>query len=159
MAIEKGDLTCVLSTCTKIIAQVSCVTNILQGATGCMEIQFFGKDGLPLDIDRFTEIQILLYNELDCGIINFWHPAVPSGKTGAIIDVLQTLNAGIYTKKGLVKICLSKTCTATSPANIFAEIRLTELVSGKEEIYGISCLNVAKILESKIHKNINTNCE
>ncbi len=160
MAIKKGDLTCVLSTCAEIIAQVDCTINILQGATGCLDIQFFGKDELPLNLDRFSEIQVLLFDELECGLVNFWYPSVPTGEKGFLIQILQeTDTSGDITNKGLIRICLTKECTGTSPGNIFAEIRLTEPIDGDgEEIYGVSCLYVAKILESKIYKNLNTKC-
>lgn len=159
MAIKKGDLTCVLSTCTEIIAQVDCIINILQGATGCVDIQFFDKYGEALDLDRFSEIQVFLYDELECGLVNFWYPDVPTGEKGYLIEILQTVDTnGNYTNKGLIRVCLDKGCTSTSPGRIFAEIRLTEIVTGKEEIYGISCIQVAKILESKIYKNLNTKC-
>jgi len=155
----KGDLTCVLSTCLEIIVQVDCIVNIMQGTTACIDIQFFNKAGEALNLDRFSEIQILLFDELECGLANFWSPDIPTGEKGFLIDILQTVNTvGTYTNKGLLQICLSKECTSTSPGNVFAEIRLVEIVDGKEEIYGIPCLLVAKILESKIYKNIDTKC-
>ena len=155
----KGDLTCVLSTCLEIIAQVDCIVNVLQGTTACIDIQFFNKNGEALDLDRFSDIQILLFDELECGLANFWYPDIPTGEKGFLIEILQTVDtSGNYTNKGLVRICLTKECTSTSPGNIFAEIRLTENTTDGEEIYGITCIQVAKILESKIYKNLDTKC-
>lgn len=156
---NNGDLTCALSVCARIFAQVDCIKDILQGTTACIDIQFFGTDELPLDLDRFSDIQVLLFDELECGLANFWYPDIPTGEKGFFIEILQqTDTSGNVTNKGLIRICLSKECTSTSPGNIFAEIRLTEMTSGGEEIYGISCLQVAKILESKIYKNLDTRC-
>ena len=55
-----GDPKCALTLCGRIIAQVDCVIIIMQGTNGCIDLQFFGKDGLPLDLDNFTEIQSLI---------------------------------------------------------------------------------------------------
>ena len=65
-----GDPKCALTLCGRIIAQVDCVIIIMQGTNGCIDIQFFGKDGKPLDLTRFSEIQIMLYNEFDCTVAN-----------------------------------------------------------------------------------------
>ena len=63
-----------------IIAQVECIIIIMQGTTACIDIQFFNKEGKPLDLDRFDEIQILLFNELECAVANFcWPDFTPTG--------------------------------------------------------------------------------
>lgn len=152
-----GDPTCVLSTCARIIAQVDCVLNVLQGATGCIEIQLFNKEGKPLDLDRFSEMHVMLYDELECVVANFFWPNVPTGCTGHLIEILQrTTSTGTIVDKGLIKVCLSKECTSRSPGKIFAEIRLTEPATetgGTDDIIGVKCIWVAQILESLIYKN------
>jgi len=75
---NSGDPTCVLSVCARIIAQVDCIVYILQGTTACIDIQLFDADGEPLNLDRLKEIQVLLFNELDCPLVNFWWPEVPT---------------------------------------------------------------------------------
>jgi hypothetical protein len=57
-----GDPKCALTLCGKIIVQVDCIIEIMQGTDGCIDLQFFGKDGKPLDLRRFTSIRIILYN-------------------------------------------------------------------------------------------------
>ena len=148
-----------------------CIIIIMQGTDACIDIQLFGSDDLPLNLDNICDIHIQLTNELDCVVANFWYPDIPSGSKGFLIDVLQfTDTSGVIHNEGLIRICLSADCTKVSPGNISAEILLTECASGNTgdptgvgptgtlptgtaEVYGIPCLWVATILESKIAKN------
>ena len=163
-----SDPSCALTICGSIIAQVDCIKYIMQGTSACIDIQFFGSDEKPLDLDRFCDIQIQLTNEFDCVVANFWYPGVPTGSRGFDIEVLQyTTTGGHIVNKGLLRICLSNNCTLTSPGAIFAEILLREcLLTGEQgiltgvptpteygESFGIPCLQIAKITESKIAKN------
>lgn len=163
-----SDPTCALTVCGSIIAQVDCIKYIMQGTSSCIDIQFFDANGTPLDLDRFCDIQIQLTNEFDCVVANFWYPDVPTGSRGFDIEILQyTTTGGHIVNKGLLRICLSTACTLTSPTAIFAEILLKEcLLTGEQEIltgvptpieygdsFGIPCLMIAKITESKIAKN------
>ncbi len=150
-----GDPKCALTLCGRIIAQVDCIKVIMQGTSACIDIQFFGKDSKPLDLERFTEIQIMLYNEFDCTVANFWYPDVPTGCKGFTMTILQYTDAkGRIHNEGLVRICLDSACTKISPTAIFAEILLTELTTaGTAETFGISCLQVARIAPSKIYEN------
>ena len=150
-----GDPKCALTLCGRIIAQVDCIKVIMQGTSACIDIQFFGKDSKPLDLARFTEIQIMLYNEFDCTVANFWYPDVPTGCKGFTMTILQYTDAkGRIHNEGLVRICLDSACTKISPTAISAEILLTELTTaGTAETFGISCLQVARIAPSKIYEN------
>mgnify|MGYP001626733943 CR=1 FL=1 len=167
-----SDPQCSLTYCGRIIAQVDCIKYIMQGTTACIDIQLFGANELPLDLDNFCDIQIQLTNELECVVANFWYPDIPSGAKGFLIDILQfTDTSGVIHNEGLIRICLSAACTkATGPGAISAEILLTECSSGNTgdptgvgptgafptgtaEVFGIPCLWVATILESKIAKN------
>jgi hypothetical protein len=154
-----GDPKCALTLCGRIIAQVDCVTIIMQGTSACIDIQFFDRDGGVLDLSKFDEIQIMLYNEFECTIANFWYPDIPTGCKGLLMTVLQyTDTSGVIHNEGLVRICLDSICTKTSPSAIFAEILLTELTTsgstgGSEDISGIPCLQVATIIPSRIYKN------
>jgi len=164
-----SDPTCALTICGRIIAQVDCIKYIMQGTTACIDIQFFGADGQPLDLDNFCEMQIQLTNEFECVIANFWYPGVPTGSKGFDIEILQyTTTGGHIVNKGLLRICLSANCTLTSPGAVSAEILLKEcLLTGEEqiltgvptpinphqEIFGIPCLLIATIINSKIAKN------
>jgi len=151
---KSGDPNCALTYCGRIIAQVDCIVIIMQGTTACIDIQFFDKDGLPLDLSKFTEIQIMLYNEFDCTVANFWWPAIPTGCKGLLMTILQYTKNGVIYNKGKIRICLDAACTKTSPSAIFAEILLTELnTGGSVEIFGIPCLQVATIIPSRIHEN------
>jgi hypothetical protein len=157
-----GDPTCVLTVCGKIIAQVDCIKYILQGTYACIDIQFFNENQELLDLDDYHNIQVQLTNELECVVVNYWYPTVPTGSTGFIIEILQhTLTDGRVMNKGLLRLCLSNECTLTSPSLIFAEILLykqAEINTGSQlfqsnDAFGIPCLQVAKIIESKIAKN------
>ena len=163
-----SDPSCALTICGSIIAQVDCIKYIMQGTSACIDIQFFASDGTTLDLDRFCDIQIQLTNEFDCVVANFWYPGVPTGSRGFDIDILQyTTTGGHIVNKGLLRICLPSNCTITSPTAIFAEILLKEcLLTGELGIitgvptpieygdsFGIPCLQIAKITESKIAKN------
>ena len=150
-----GDPKCALTLCGRIIAQVDCVKIIMQGTNGCIDLQFFGTDNKPLDLTKFTEIQIMLYNEFDCTIANFWWPSIPTGCKGLLMTILQYTDAkGVIHNKGMIRICLDPACTKTSPSGIFAEILLTELTTaGTVETSGIPCLQVAKIIPSRIYEN------
>jgi hypothetical protein len=167
-----SDPQCALTYCGRIIAQVDCIKWIMQGTTACIDIQLFGSDELPLNLDNFCDIHLQLTNELDCVVANFWWPDIPSGGKGFYIDILQfTDTSGKIHNEGLIRICLSADCTKVSPGNVFAEILLTEcsgntgetgvtgvgptgaFPTGTAEVFGIPCLWVATILESKIYKN------
>jgi hypothetical protein len=150
-----GNPKCALTFCGRIIAQVDCIQIIMQGTNACIDIQFFGKDGKPLDLTKFTEIQIMLYNELDCTIANFWWPDIPTGCKGLLMNILQYTDAkGVIHNKGLIRICLDPACTKIGPGGIFAEILLHELTTtGIPETLGISCLQVGKIIPSRIYEN------
>jgi len=164
-----SDPSCALTICGRIIAQVDCIKYIMQGTSACIDIQFFGADGQPLDLDRFCEMQIQLTNEFECVVANFWYPGVPTGSKGFDIEILQyTTTGGHIVNKGLVRICLSTNCTLTSPGAVSAEIILKEcLLTGEQgiltgvptptgadgETFGIPCLLIANILNSKIAKN------
>ena len=166
-----SDPQCSLTYCGRIIAQVDCIKYIMQGTTACIDIQLFGSDDLPLNLDNFCDIHIQLTNELECVVANFWWPDIPSGSKGFLIDILQyTDTSGVIHNEGLLRICLSAECTKVSPGNVLAEILLTEcaggntgdptgvgptgaLPTGSVEVFGIPCLWVATILESKINKN------
>jgi hypothetical protein len=163
-----SDPTCALTVCGSIIAQVDCIKYIMQGTSACIDIQFFDADGTPLDLNRFCDIQIQLTNEFDCVVVNFWYPGVPTGSKGFDIEILQsTTTGGHIVNKGLLRICLFDNCTLTSPSSIFAEILLKEcLLTGEQEFitgvptpttlsdsFGIPCIMIAKIIESKIAKN------
>lgn len=166
-----SDPQCALTYCGRIAAQVDCIKYIMQGTTACIDFQLFGADDLPLNLDNFCDIQIQLDNELECVIANFWYPDIPSGARGFLLDILQfTDTSGTIHNEGMIRICLSSACTKTSPGNIFAEILLTECANantgnptgvgptgafptGTPEVFGIPCLWVATILESKIYKN------
>jgi hypothetical protein len=144
----------------------------MQGTSACIDIQLFGADGTPLDLDQFCEMQIQLTSELECVIANFWYPSVPTGSKGFDIEILQyTTTNGHIVNKGLLRICLSTNCTLTTTGAVFAEIILKEcLLTGQQQIltgvptptglpepsgdtFGIPCLQVASILNSKIAKN------
>ena len=156
-----NDPTCVLTICGSIIAQVNCIRYIMQGTGACIDIQFFNSDGTPLDLDRFSNIQIQLTDELGCVVANFWYPSVPAGSRGFSIKVLQYLTTdGHIADKGLLRICLPSKCTIISPSSVFAEIFLKEdLLTGSSKSaaygnsFGITCLQIAKITESRIIKN------
>lgn len=166
-----SDPQCALTYCGRIAAQVDCIKYILQGTTACIDIQLFGADDKTLNLNNFCDIHIQLTNELECVIANFWWPTIPSGSKGYLMDILQfTDTSGVIHNEGLIRICLTAECTKVSPGNVFAEILLTECASGNTgdptgvgptgtlptgsvEVYGIPCLWVATILESKINKN------
>lgn len=166
-----SDPQCALTYCGRIIAQVDCIKWIMQGTTACIDIQLFGADQLPLNLDNFCDIQVQLTNEMECVVANFWYPDIPSGARGFFIDILQfTDTSGVIHNEGLIRICLTSDCTKTSPGNILAEILLTECTGGNTgdptgvgptgafptgtaEVFGIPCLWVAVIQESKIYKN------
>ena len=150
-----GDPKCALTLCGRIIAQVDCIIIIMQGTNGCIDLQFFDKDGKPLDLTKYSEIQIMLYNEFDCTVANFWWPSIPTGCKGLLMTILQYVNSkGQIVNKGKIRICLDPACTKTSPSAIFAEILLTELSTGGQvETSGIPCLQVAQITPSRIYQN------
>ena len=126
-----SDPQCALTYCGRIIAQVDCIKWIVQGTSACIDIQLFGANDSPLDLDTICDIHIQLTNELDCVVANFWYPNVPSGSKGFLMDVLQfTDTSGVIHNEGLIRICLPADCTYSSPGNISAEILLTECAGG-----------------------------
>jgi len=159
-----GDPSCVLSTCERLIAQVSCISQIMQGTTGCIDIQLFDVDGLPLDLETVSELRLMLFDEIECVVADFYYPSIPSGCKGFFIDFLQENDTeGNIIDEGLIRICLDKESTSVGPGGIFSEIVITlnEHVTGStgstgdysEETIGIPCFKVANILPSKIYQN------
>jgi hypothetical protein len=151
------EYSCSLSTCATLIAQVNCVLTLLQGTTGCIQIQLFGADKLPLNNDDIASMQIMLFNEFDCVVANFFYPEVPTGCRGFVAESLQyEVTGGTIVNEGLWQICLLSACTSTVPSSIFAELRLEmnpELPGEFVDVIGIRCLKVADIIPSKIYKN------
>lgn len=152
---------CALTLCGRIFAQVDCIKYIMQGTSACIDIQFFNVDKKHLDLRDFSDIQIQLTNDFDKPVINFWYPSVPSGSGGSDIIILQeTTTGGNIIDKGLIRICIPIESTYTTPGSIFAEIILKQQVntgisSPTDSSYGIPCIYVAKIIESKIALNSN----
>ena len=100
----KGDPSCAISVCLSIFAQVECIIIIMQGTTACIEIQFFDKDGKPLNLDLYDFIRILLFDELECAVADFYYPGIPAGCKGFVMEVLQyTDDSGHIHNPGLVK--------------------------------------------------------
>lgn len=159
---SKGDPSCVISSCGRIIAQVDCKLIILQNTTGCIDIQLFGADELPLDLRDITQMEILLFDEFGCDVARFFYPSVPSGCTGGLITFLQEiLTDGAIANEGLIRICLTQEETARIPSVIFAEIVMTIDTTetgetGSSEVIGISAIEVAQILKSRIY---NSSCD
>lgn len=149
-----GDPTCVLSLCSKVTAQVDCIKQFLQGSTGCIDIQFFGDNGLPLDLDDYDLIEVLIFNEFDCPIVTYYWPGKPTGGCeGFLLEILQYTNTGgDIVNEGLVRICFPAAVTRTSPSTLFAEIRLVQQSTVQQDTIGIKCIAVAQIIESKIEK-------
>lgn len=55
---------CEQQTCDGFDAFVNCITNILQGRWGCVEIQLVDKFGQPLDLSAVRSIEVILTNSL-----------------------------------------------------------------------------------------------
>jgi hypothetical protein len=76
---------------------------------------------------------------------------------------LQTeVTDGRILDEGLIRLCLDTTCTGRSPGAVYAELRLTEnplFTDQPAQVYGISCIWVAVIQESKIwNSGCDTGC-
>ena len=156
----KGDINCTMSVCLMIIAQVECIVIIMQGTTACIDIQFFNKEGKPLNLDRFDEIKILLFNELECAVANFCWPHLLGSKCFPLQILQYTTTDGKIHDEGLIRICLTKECTALTLGALFAEILLYEReTGGVEDITGISCLKVAEVVPSRIQNLGDPLCE
>lgn len=148
-----SDETCALTTCKQIIAQVNCISYIMQGTDACINIQFFDIDGHPLDISNFCSIQSLLFNELDCPISNF---IFTGNQLEDNITILQYQENDRIYNKGLIQICLSSELTASIlPGQLFIELLMAtcETYDTDSTYHGITCLKVGVILESKILKH------
>jgi len=156
----KGDINCTMSVCLMIIAQVECIVIIMQGTTACIDIQFFNKEGKPLNLDRFDEIKILLFNELECAVANFCYPELLGSKCFPLEILQYTTTDGKIHNEGLIRICLTKECTSLTLGALFAEILLYEReTGGVEDITGISCLKVAEVVSSRIQNSGDPLCE
>lgn len=148
-------VSCVLSTCARLFAQVNCTLTLLQGTSGCIDIQLFGADRLPLNNNNIDSMQIMLFNEYDCVVSNFFYPSVPPGCKGFVAESLQyEVTGGNSVNKGIWQICLTPECTSTVPSSIYAELKIEpSYMGGSSDIIGIRCLKVADIIPSKIYKN------
>jgi hypothetical protein len=146
---------CGISPCASIYAQVSCLLMLLQGTTGCIDIQLFDKDKLPLNSDDIQSMQIMLFNEFNCVIAEYYYPVIPELCQGYLIESLQYVFNGHIIDEGLFRICLTESVTSTIPSAIFAEIRLEmkpTYTGDIPDIVGIRCLQIANILPSKIYQ-------
>ena len=147
-----SDPSCSLSYCARVTAQVDCIQYITQGSTRCVDIQFFGTDGNPLNLDNYTLIQVSLFNELEYPVANYYYPGVPTGQcSGFLIEILQdTDTSGNITDEGLLRICISSDISRRFVGTLYAEVRLIQQTTSNTDITGIPCIAVAKIIESKI---------
>lgn len=153
---NKGNSSCVASLCNSILAYVDCTLVVLQGANGCIDIQFLNSDQTALDLGNVSNLEILLFNEFECTVGRYFYPSIPSGCTGEIIEILQETNsAGEIINEGLVRICLSSSDTQISPGTIYAEIMITLTTeeTGGSSIIGIPAIEVAEILKSRIYNS------
>lgn len=153
MAQNTTNTICELSTCSQIGAQVNCVLVLLQGTNGFIDVQFIDSDGTALDLSNVTNIDILLFDEFGCSVADFKYPDTTGSE---VIQILQVNNTdGTFNNKGIVRLYISTQISSISPGNVFAEIRITEggETGQPDNIYGISCIWVMTIKESKIYQN------
>lgn len=62
---------CEQQVCDGIDAYVSCITDIIQGRWGCIEIQLVDKVGMPLDLSDVKSIEVIVSNSLGY-VIDTW---------------------------------------------------------------------------------------
>lgn len=152
---------CSVSYCERFIARIDCISQIMQGTTACVDIQLFGNDGYPLNLNLVSNIRLMLFDEIECTVGNFYHPTVPSGETGYSITILhETDTEGNTINNGKINICLNSEVTSIAPGSVFAEMIITfyENATGNtgdyiEETVGIPCFKIVDILPSKIYQS------
>ena len=143
-----------ISECKKFFALVDCVHPVFQGESATVNIQLADSDREKLDLDIFSEIYLLAFDERDQTVATYrW----PTSTTDLPIIILQHLESHGIVDEGLFSIDFTGQMTENYlSGRIFVEIRLTRVpytendVPGTDLVDVISCLHVVTIKPSRI---------
>lgn len=128
--------------CGSYGAQVTCLVNLSQGATGCFEIQIYDKSLLLADMSKFGVIQILVTDVGGNIVAIFSEPILVGNYFDAGIEFLTD---------GLMKCCFTAEMTSNSMTGpLQAEIKLiTKPETGNdEEVIIMRCIRIGSIKAS-----------
>jgi hypothetical protein len=131
-----------ISDCDNYGAQITCLLNISQGSTGCIEIQIYDKDLARADLSKFKVIQIVVTDVGNNVVAIFSEPRL----IGSFVD------AGLEIQTdGLIKCCFTAEMTSNSmTGRLTAEIKLVEdVLTGQDpEVFIIKCIQIGTIKPS-----------
>jgi collagen type VII alpha len=131
-----------ISDCGSYGAQVTCLVNLSQGATGCFEIQVYDKNLLPADLSKFGVIQILVTDVGGNIVAIFSEPELIGNYFDAGIEFLTD---------GLMKCCFTAEMTSNAmTGSLQAEIKMITApdTGTNEEVIIMRCIRIGSIKAS-----------
>ncbi len=131
-----------ISDCGAYGAQVTCLINLSQGATGCVEIQIYDKNLQRADLSQFNIIQVLVTDTGNNVVAIFSEPPLIGNYFDRPLEILTD---------GLLKGCFTSEMTSNSmTGRLSAEIKMIkEASTGEiEDVVIIRCIQIGSIRES-----------
>lgn len=131
-----------ISDCSSYGAQVTCLVNLSQGATGCVEIQIYDKNLQPADLSRFSIIQILVTDVGGNIVAIFSEPKLIGNYFDAGLEFLTD---------GKIKGCFTSEMTSNAMTGpLQAEIKMVTVADtgADQEVVIIRCIRIGSIKAS-----------
>jgi hypothetical protein len=129
-----------VSVCGRISVQVTCLNNIYQGEDAEITLQFLDSAGAALDLNNYTNIIGLLYNEYSSAIATYTYPTTTDSYELTIND------------DGTATIFIQSALTSTLIAGkLFIEFKLNEVDTAYDngvKTTIIPCLEIGAIQSS-----------
>lgn len=132
----------VISDCKNYGAQVTCLINLSQGATGCIEIQIYDENLQRADLSQFNVIQVLVTDTGDNVVAIFSEPPLIGEYFDRPLEILTD---------GLLKGCFTSEMTSNAmTGRLTAEIKMIkEAATGEiEDVVIIRCIQIGVIRSS-----------
>jgi len=131
-----------ISDCGTYGAQVTCLINLSQGATGCVEIQIYDKNLNRADLSQFNVIQVLVTDTGNNVVAIFSEPPLIGNYFDRPLEILTD---------GHLKGCFTSEMTSNSmTGRLSAEIKMIkEASTGEiEDVVIIRCIQIGTIRSS-----------
>lgn len=131
-----------ISDCSSYGAQVTCLVNLSQGATGCVEIQIYDKNLQRADLSKFGIIQVMVTDVGGNVVAIFSEPKLIGNYFDAGLEFLTD---------GLIRGCFTSEMTSNAmTGSLQAEIKMVTVpdTGNNEEVVIIRCIRIGSIKAS-----------
>lgn len=165
---------CEQQICNGFDAFVNCITNILQGRWGCVEIQLVDKFGQPLDLSAVRSIEVILTNSLGYYMGSWgWVKNHTQPSSQNILDVYQRPVGNVEDRDiwvewqesgsgsgeddktiniGLVGLSIPPSITYTTTGAVTAQVIITTDEDGVCNTYVVPCVVLANIVKNMVNE-------